>query len=61
VLRALSSSVKLPDHDADHLTPYSAEIKNYTAAPPYAIMECTETGFEDAKLPYNDRMSGEWV
>jgi len=52
VLRALCSSVKLSGHDADHLTPYSVEIKNYTAAPPYAIMECTETGFEDAKSPY---------
>jgi hypothetical protein len=61
ILRALSSWVKLPGHDADHLTPYSVEIKNYTAAPPYAIMESTETAFEDAKSPYCDRMSGEWV
>jgi len=61
VLTALSSWVKLPGHDAEHLTPYSVEIKNCTVAPRYAIMECTETACEDAKSQYYERVSGEWV
>jgi hypothetical protein len=60
-LTALSSWVKLPGHDADHLTPYSVEIKNCTAATPYAIMEYTETVCEDAKSLCYERISGEWV
>jgi hypothetical protein len=52
VLRALSPWVKLPGHDADHLTPNSVEIKNYTAASIYVIMECKETAFEDTVIGY---------
>jgi hypothetical protein len=41
VPRALSLRVKWPGHEADHLPPYSTEVKNawsYTSVPQYTFM-----------------------
>ena len=45
LLGVLSLGSKRPGHEADHLSPSSAEVENewsYTSTLPYAIMECIE-------------------